>query len=47
LTPEAPVEHRDGHVAWAEHVARPMQHEAHLEPVYVGESPVRSSHERI
>lgn len=36
LTPEATVTSQHDRVAWAEHVARPVRHEAHLEPVFVG-----------
>jgi hypothetical protein len=45
LTPEATVDDQDGHVTWAEHLARPVQHESHLEAVFVSKLTFSSVHE--
>lgn len=44
LTPEATVDDQDGHVTWAEHLAQPVQHESHLEAVFVSKSTLSSMH---
>jgi hypothetical protein len=36
-TPDNTVDDHDGHMTWAEHVARPVKHAAHLEAIFVGQ----------